>query len=122
MSWRIAVDSGEITALYEPATAGGGKAVFVAAHGAGSHRDHPSMLRLSEVLRRRGFDMVRFNFLYREKGSRRPDPMPLNMECSIWRSRTSLKCSRITLRLRSGGGWMNSPVATSFATSNIWTS
>ncbi|HKQ29274.1 MAG TPA: alpha/beta family hydrolase [Burkholderiales bacterium] len=81
MTWRIAVDGGSTTAVFEPATAGDGKAVFVAAHGAGSHRDHPSMLRLSHVLRSRGFDVVRFNFLYREKGSRVPDRMPKLEAC-----------------------------------------
>ena len=45
-------------------------ALFVAAHGAGSHKDHPSMLRLSQVLGERGFEVVRFNFAYREQGRR----------------------------------------------------
>lgn len=53
-----------------------GRAVFVAGHGAGSHMDHPSMLQLDTVLRGHGFDVVRFNFEYREKGSRVPDRMP----------------------------------------------
>jgi predicted alpha/beta-hydrolase family hydrolase len=56
-------------------------AVFVAAHGAGSHRDHRSMLELSAVLREQGFDVVRFNFLYREKGARAPDRMPQLQAC-----------------------------------------
>jgi predicted alpha/beta-hydrolase family hydrolase len=52
------------------------QALFVAAHGAGSHKDHPSMLQLSQVLGARGFEVVRFNFAYREQGRRVPDPMP----------------------------------------------
>jgi predicted alpha/beta-hydrolase family hydrolase len=39
------------------------------------------VLGLAEQLRRRGFHVVRFNFLYKEKGSRRPDPMPRLKEC-----------------------------------------
>ena len=43
--------------------------------------NHRSMLKLSEVLRGRGFDVVRFNFLYREKGGRAPDRMPKLQAC-----------------------------------------
>jgi predicted alpha/beta-hydrolase family hydrolase len=39
------------------------------------------MLALAGALRKRGFDVVRFNFLYRQKGSGRPDPMPRLKEC-----------------------------------------
>lgn len=35
------------------------------------------MLRLAAALEPRGFEVVRFNFPYREKRSRRPDAMPL---------------------------------------------
>ena len=66
--------------MYEPAIAPG-KALFVAGHGAGSDMNHRSMPKLSEVLRGRGFDVVRFNFLYREKGSRAPDRMPKLQAC-----------------------------------------
>ena len=58
-----------------------GRAVFVAGHGAGSHMDHPSMLQLDTVLRGHGFDVVRFNFPYRERGSRVPDRMPRLQAC-----------------------------------------
>ena len=39
------------------------------------------MLALTEHLRRRSIDMVRFNFLYREKGASRPDTMARLKEC-----------------------------------------
>jgi predicted alpha/beta-hydrolase family hydrolase len=39
------------------------------------------MLKLAGELRGRGIDVVRFNFPYREKGARAPDPMPRLMEC-----------------------------------------
>jgi len=35
------------------------------------------MLALAEVLTGIGLEVVRFNFPYREKGSKRPDPMPV---------------------------------------------
>ena len=39
------------------------------------------MESLARVLRERGLSIVRFNFLYKEHGSRRPDPMPLLRKC-----------------------------------------
>jgi predicted alpha/beta-hydrolase family hydrolase len=79
--WCISVDAESTSAVLEPAIGAEGKALFVAGHGAGSHMNHPSMLKLSEVLRTRGFDVVRFNFLYREKGSGAPDRMPKLQAC-----------------------------------------
>src|SRR5438132_12836502 len=75
MQWRVAVDDEETTAIFEPGV-GDAQAVFVCAHGAGGHREDRGMVRLAAVLRPRGFDLVRFNFLYRENGSGRPDAMP----------------------------------------------
>ena len=39
------------------------------------------MAELSRLLRGAGFDVVRFNFLYREKGARAPDRMPKLEAC-----------------------------------------
>jgi len=39
------------------------------------------MLAAARHLRQHGLHVVRFNFLYKEKGSRRPDPMPRLKEC-----------------------------------------
>lgn len=36
-----------------------------------------SMTAVATALETVGFDLVRFNFPYREKGSKRPDPMPV---------------------------------------------
>src|SRR2546429_4078304 len=80
MQWRVAVDDEETTAIFEPG-ARDGQAVFVCAHGAGGHREDRGMVRLAAVLRPRGFDLVRFNFLYRENGSGRPDAMPRLKRC-----------------------------------------
>jgi predicted alpha/beta-hydrolase family hydrolase len=51
------------------------EAIFVCAHGAGGHKDDASMLRLAAALEPRDFEVVRFNFPYRDRGSRRIDPM-----------------------------------------------
>ena len=50
--------------------------IFICAHGAGGHKDDGAMLALGRTLNGIGLEVVRFNFPYREKGSRRPDPMP----------------------------------------------
>ena len=78
--WRVAVGEEQTSAIHQPATTNP-KAVFVCAHGAGGHKADRGMERLATVLCGNGFDLVRFNFLYREAGSRRPDPMPRLTQC-----------------------------------------
>lgn len=79
--WRVAVGGKETSAAFEPALAPADGAVFVFAHGAGGHMADRSVLGVTEHLRRRGFHVVRFNFLHRAKGSTRPDPMPRLKQC-----------------------------------------
>ena len=71
-SWRVRVGEEETSAIFEPALAPGSGALFVCAHGAGGHMADRGMLAVAEHLRRCGLDVVRFNFLYREKGSTHP--------------------------------------------------
>jgi predicted alpha/beta-hydrolase family hydrolase len=78
---RIPVAAEETSALFEAAVPGPARALFVCAHGAGGHRGDQGMQRLAQALCARGFDLLRFNFLYREKKSRRPDPMPRLKQC-----------------------------------------
>ena len=40
-----------------------------------------AMVAAAQALRTAGFDVVRFNFPYREQGSKRPDPMPVLKDC-----------------------------------------
>jgi len=75
-AWRVPVGGEETTAAYEPPTAGAERAIFVCAHGAGGHMSDRSLLAATRALRTRGLGVVRFNFLYKEKGSGRPDVMP----------------------------------------------
>jgi predicted alpha/beta-hydrolase family hydrolase len=74
--WRVAVDSEETSAVYEPAASGQNDAVFVCAHGAGGSMSDRSTVAAANALRANGVGVVRFNFLYKEKGSGRPDAMP----------------------------------------------
>jgi hypothetical protein len=53
------------------------------AHGAGVHRDHPSMKALAEALAGRGFAVLRFNFPYTEAGRSLPDREAVLVE--TWR-------------------------------------
>jgi predicted alpha/beta-hydrolase family hydrolase len=105
-TWRIAVDGDETSALFEPA-ASSARAVFVCAHGAGGHMNDGGMTRLAGALRARAFDVVRFNFLYREHGSRRPDPMPRLKACTsavLERARNELGPRMLIAGGRSMGG------------------
>src|SRR5688500_5032117 len=79
--WRIAVGDEQTTGIIEPPTAADTGAAFVCAHGAGGNMDDRGMLALANELRSRGVTVVRFNFLYKEKRSGRPDPMPRLKEC-----------------------------------------
>ena len=81
MRWRVDVGGATTTAVHEQATADALGLTFVCAHGAGGHMGDASMLAATAALRGRGFDVVRFDFLYRERGSGRPDPMPQLVAC-----------------------------------------
>ena len=58
--------------------------VVILAHGAGTDRRHPSLVRLQEGLRDAGWPTVVFNFPYREAGKRVPDARPVLENC--WRA------------------------------------
>ena len=77
---KIDVGGEETSAVFEPAIAES-SALFICAHGAGGNMSDRGMLSVTKALRERGFDIVRFNFLYKEKGSGRPDPMPRLQSC-----------------------------------------
>ena len=76
--WRVPVGEEETSAVYEPATLASQEPIAIAilAHGAGGSMSDRSMLAAANALRQHGIDVVRFNFLYKQKGSGRPDQMP----------------------------------------------
>ena len=85
----------------------GGLAVFVCAHGAGGHMADRGMTRVAQTLAGAGFEVVRFNFPYREKGSKRPDPMPVlkaSIAAVVAHARDQLKPRRLIIGGRSMGG------------------
>jgi uncharacterized protein len=49
------------------------KAAYVFAHGAGAGMAHKAMTAIAEGLAERGVATLRYNFLYMERGSKRPD-------------------------------------------------
>jgi len=107
MQWRIKVGAEETAAVFEPASTGSKGRLFVCAHGAGGHMGDRGMLALSELFGRCGTDVVRFNFLYREKGSRTPDAMPRLEECIsavVSRARQETQPEVLLIGGRSMGG------------------
>jgi predicted alpha/beta-hydrolase family hydrolase len=49
-------------------------ACYVFAHGAGAGMEHPFMATLAQLLAQQGIATLRFQFLYMERASKRPDP------------------------------------------------
>lgn len=78
--WRVSVGDATTSAAYEPATGGESGALFICAHGAGGNMADRATYAAASEMRRRGLGVVRFNFLYKERKSGRPDPMPKLME------------------------------------------
>jgi uncharacterized protein len=105
--WRVRVGSDETSVLLDRATTGSASAVFVCAHGAGGSMSDRGMQQTAEEMRGRGMDVVRFNFLYKEKGIGRPDPMPVlekTVEAVVARVRDELSPRRLIIGGRSMGG------------------
>src|SRR3954470_351807 len=92
----------------------GAKAVFVCAHGAGGHKDDRGMLALAKTLEASGFEIVRFNFPYRDKGSRRPDPMPV-LKATIAETAARVREERKPAKLIIGGRSMGGRAASMLA-------
>lgn len=106
VEWRVALDGDATTAVFEPA-AGTQAAVFVCAHGAGGNMSDRGMLRTTAALRAVGLGVVRFNFIYSEKKSGRPDPMPRLKECVaavVARTRSEIDANTLLIGGRSMGG------------------
>ena len=71
---KIKVEDSEVSALWlappKP------RAALVLAHGAGTNMTHKSLAVIAEGLAERGIATLRYNFLYSERGSSRPDSPP----------------------------------------------
>ena len=73
------------------------------------------MLRLAEPLRAAGLGVVLFDFLYRRRGSRRPDPMPDLQRCFTAVINSTLEEVGRPRRLILGGRSMGGRVASMLA-------
>jgi predicted alpha/beta-hydrolase family hydrolase len=107
INWKVPVGQDETSAIYEPATSEPDAAVFVCAHGAGGQMSDRGMIATANAMRAAGLGVVRFNFLYKEKKSGRPDPMPKLMEtvaAVVTRTRAELSPERLVIGGRSMGG------------------
>jgi uncharacterized protein len=106
--WRVPVGGEETSAVFEPAAGGAEEGVvFVCAHGAGGNMNDRGLVQTANALRERGFGVVRFNFLYKEKKSGRPDPMPRLKECYaavVAHARQELSPRTLIIGGRSMGG------------------
>ena len=104
---RITVRDAEISAAHDAPTSGHSLGLFVCAHGAGGNMNDRATVAVANEMRSRGLDVVRFNFLYKEKGSGRPDPMPVLKECFaavVNHVREELDPRRLIIGGRSMGG------------------
>ena len=108
VEWKVAVGTSETTAVYEPGAGSSAELpLFVCAHGAGGSMTDRGMLATAAAFRAHGIGMVRFNFLYKDRGSSRPDPMPLLMETTsavVARARDELSPEKLVIGGRSMGG------------------
>jgi predicted alpha/beta-hydrolase family hydrolase len=106
--WKVPVGGEETSAVFEPAMGGAEEGVvFVCAHGAGGNMNDRGLVQTANALRERGFGVVRFNFLYKERKSGRPDPMPRLKECYaavVARARQELNPKTLIIGGRSMGG------------------
>ncbi|HJU89029.1 MAG TPA: alpha/beta family hydrolase [Gemmatimonadaceae bacterium] len=105
--WRVQVGDDEVSATLDEAMDGESRGVFVCAHGAGGNKSDRGMLSAASTLRRRGLDVVRFNFPYTEKKSHRPDRMPLlqdSVSAVVAHTRQQLRPSKLFIGGRSMGG------------------
>ena len=107
VEWRVPVGDEATSAVFEPAETPDDEIVFVCAHGAGGSMNDRGMLQTANALRSRGMGVARFNFLYKEKGSGRPDPMPSLKSCVtavVSRVRDELRPRILLIGGRSMGG------------------
>src|SRR5438045_8361395 len=108
VEWKVAVGAKETTAIYESGTGNSaGLPLFVCAHGAGGSMSDRGMLATAAAFRNHGVGVVRFNFLYKELGRGRPDPMPVLMETTaavVAHVRNELSPERLVIGGRSMGG------------------
>ena len=112
--WTVAVGADRVSAAYEPAATGADIALFVCAHGAGGNMSDRGVLATANAMRAHGLGVVRFNFLYKENKSGRPDPMPKLMDtfaAVLEDVRAKFNSAKLIIGGRSMGGRAGSMLA-----------
>lgn len=79
-------------------------------HGAGAPMEHPFMSTSANLLVDRGISVLQYNFLYMEKGSKRPDPQKKTVSTIVQAIRFQQSLSNLPLFIggKSYGGRMSS--------------
>jgi predicted alpha/beta-hydrolase family hydrolase len=90
--------------------------VVVLAHGAGNDMSNPLLVSVADALTEHGFPTVRFNFPYKERRGRAPDPAPVLEACyravlKHVRGDAELQAKRLVIGGKSMGGRMASHLA-----------
>jgi len=107
LEWRVDVGNERTSAAYDPPDGNDKGVVFVCAHGAGGNMNDRGLVQTAANLRGRGIGVVRFNFLYKERKSGRPDAMPRLKECFtavVAHARKELSPKTLIIGGRSMGG------------------
>jgi predicted alpha/beta-hydrolase family hydrolase len=111
--FRVPVAGEQVGALHYPPTQPQGRAL-VLAHGAGADQRSPFMVECATGLAARGLEVVTFNFLYRERGRRVPDPTATLEAC--WRAVIAAAVERLgAARLFIGGKSLGGRIASHVA-------
>jgi predicted alpha/beta-hydrolase family hydrolase len=106
-NWTITVGNEATSAIYDPAPNGDHSVVFVCAHGAGGNMADKGLVATTRAIGARGIEIVRFNFLYKEKRINRPDQMPKLKETTaavVAHVRSELAPKTLIIGGRSMGG------------------
>ncbi len=116
---QIPIGDGKVVSavvLHPRTPAPGPLTAVVLAHGAGNDMNTPFLSAVQEGLAARGYVAVKFNFPYKERGGRAPDPPAVLQACyrrviAAVRSDPEMPPQRIVIGGKSLGGRMASHVA-----------
>ena len=113
---RFEIPGGHVSGVATLPDRTSARTAVVLAHGAGSDMTAPLLVAVSAGLAERGYPSVRFNFPYKERASRVPDPAPVLEACyravlAQVRADRALRADRVVIGGRSMGGRMASHLA-----------
>jgi uncharacterized protein len=106
-AWTVRCGAGEVTAVLDGEASADGSPLLVLAHGAGGNLADRGMRAVAGEFVARGLRVVRFNFPYAERRSRRPDPMPVLQDCIaavVAYAQDQLRATPVVIGGRSMGG------------------